>query len=443
MALITKTNEIHLITEQGIKVYNGGHSSQIQSAKLYENNQLKQVYTISAEKIILWRLDEGDSEFYCSSQLRYKDVPSRKIVTFELFKGLVVLATPNQLIIYEPDLSNAISEIQLTNVTLLASSASYLVALVDKLCFIYNSEYNLLCQYQLSEFASKIGFSSDGSLFCAALINNKIDVFSMSDPSSPSLLFSLYGHSLPVRSFDISSDNRILVSCGADRLVKIWGLEFGECRKTIISDSYEMCFTYNNMFMTAGDGLNYYENHVNLKKIHNGPCTGIISGSDFVCGVMENGLVLFRMGKYELMADETEELKLMGAEMVPGVADHEKYSRFLDQLERVSEGETELIGSLYSFLEDLEFTELEGFLGFLDDLSIHSLFDLLDRCSEKNVVLNCRIFLILSENYYDTCISNKEFERVRDGIILQMGMLRDLIGGNIAKIGMKLEGFEL
>ena len=46
---------------------------------------------------------------------------------------------------------------------------------------------------------------------------------------------SLYGHKLPVLCLDISSDSKLLVSGSADRNVKIWGLDFGDCHKSIFA----------------------------------------------------------------------------------------------------------------------------------------------------------------------------------------------------------------
>ena len=46
---------------------------------------------------------------------------------------------------------------------------------------------------------------------------------------------SLYGHKLPVLCLDISSDSELLVSGSADRNVKIWGLDFGDCHKSIFA----------------------------------------------------------------------------------------------------------------------------------------------------------------------------------------------------------------
>lgn len=48
---------------------------------------------------------------------------------------------------------------------------------------------------------------------------------------------SLYGHKLPVLSMDISSDSTLLISGSADKNIKIWGLDFGDCHRSIFAHS--------------------------------------------------------------------------------------------------------------------------------------------------------------------------------------------------------------
>lgn len=44
---------------------------------------------------------------------------------------------------------------------------------------------------------------------------------------------SLYGHKLPALAVDASDDDTILASSGADKTIKIWGLDFGDTHKTL------------------------------------------------------------------------------------------------------------------------------------------------------------------------------------------------------------------
>jgi hypothetical protein len=61
-----------------------------------------------------------------------------------------------------------------------------------------------------------------------------------------------YGHKLPVMSLDISSDSKMIITGSADKNIKIWGLDFGDCHKSI--------FAHNDSIMTLGfvPGTHYF-----------------------------------------------------------------------------------------------------------------------------------------------------------------------------------------
>lgn len=66
-------------------------------------------------------------------------------------------------------------------------------------------------------------------LFVASL-DSTIKVFF---DDSLKFFLSLYGHKLPVLAFDSSSDDTILASGGADKSIKIWGLDFGDTHRSL------------------------------------------------------------------------------------------------------------------------------------------------------------------------------------------------------------------
>jgi U3 small nucleolar RNA-associated protein 12 len=83
---------------------------------------------------------------------------------------------------------------------------------------------------ELDESVQWVQYTPDGQYYACALLNNKINIY-YSD--SDKLFLSLYGHKLPVMCFDISSDNTLVVSASADKNVKIWGMDFGDCHRSI------------------------------------------------------------------------------------------------------------------------------------------------------------------------------------------------------------------
>jgi WD40 repeat protein len=53
--------------------------------------------------------------------------------------------------------------------------------------------------------------------------------------STPIHSLTFYPFKLPVLAMDISHDSKLIVTCSADKNVKIWGLDFGDCHKSIFA----------------------------------------------------------------------------------------------------------------------------------------------------------------------------------------------------------------
>ena len=75
-----------------------------------------------------------------------------------------------------------------------------------------------------------VRFSHNGEYYIVSLLDSTIKVY-FSD--SDKLFLTMYGHKLPALSFDISNDDLLLVSGSADKNIKIWGMDFGNCHKSI------------------------------------------------------------------------------------------------------------------------------------------------------------------------------------------------------------------
>ena len=65
-----------------------------------------------------------------------------------------------------------------------------------------------------------------------ALLDSTVKVF---HDDSLKFFLSLYGHKLPVMSMDISDDGALLATGSADKTVKIWGLDFGDCHRSLLA----------------------------------------------------------------------------------------------------------------------------------------------------------------------------------------------------------------
>ncbi|PBP21521.1 WD domain-containing protein [Diplocarpon rosae] len=85
---------------------------------------------------------------------------------------------------------------------------------------------------KVSDDILSVRFSPDGRLLAIALLDNTVKVFFV---DSLKLFLNLYGHKLPVLSMDISFDSKLIVTCSADKNVRLWGLEFGDCHKAFFA----------------------------------------------------------------------------------------------------------------------------------------------------------------------------------------------------------------
>lgn len=85
---------------------------------------------------------------------------------------------------------------------------------------------------ELGEDVLAVKYFPSGSHYAVSLMDHSIRVF-FSDSDKEHL--SLYGHKLPVHCLDISSDNTLLASGGNDKNIRLWGLDYGDCRKSIFA----------------------------------------------------------------------------------------------------------------------------------------------------------------------------------------------------------------
>ncbi|KAI1436335.1 WD domain-containing protein [Xylaria sp. CBS 124048] len=108
---------------------------------------------------------------------------------------------------------------------------------------------------KVSDDVLSLKFSPDAKYLAVALLDSTVKVFFT---DSLKLYLNLYGHKLPVLDMDISYDGKLIVTCSADKTVRIWGLDFGDCHKAIIAhqDSIlQVQFVPNNR---EGNGHHFF-----------------------------------------------------------------------------------------------------------------------------------------------------------------------------------------
>lgn len=127
-------------------------------------------------------------------------------------KGFVSSSSDKMVRFWEFTVSNASNALAST---LSAEVSRELQMSHDALCVRYNSATQ----------ANKL-------MIAIGLLDSTIQVFY---DDSLKFFLSLYGHKLPVMCCDFSSDGKILASGSADKTVKIWGMDFGDCHRSMIA----------------------------------------------------------------------------------------------------------------------------------------------------------------------------------------------------------------
>jgi len=85
---------------------------------------------------------------------------------------------------------------------------------------------------KVSDDILSLRFSPDSRLLAVALLDHTVKVFFT---DSLKLFLNLYGHKLPVLNMDISFDSKLIVTCSADKNIRLWGLDFGDCHKAFFA----------------------------------------------------------------------------------------------------------------------------------------------------------------------------------------------------------------
>jgi U3 small nucleolar RNA-associated protein 12 len=108
---------------------------------------------------------------------------------------------------------------------------------------------------KVSDEILSLRLSPDSRLLAVALLDHTVKVFFI---DSLKLFLNLYGHKLPVLDMDISFDSKLIVTCSADKNVRLWGLDFGDCHKAFFAhhDSiHQVKFVPHNQ---DGNGHNFF-----------------------------------------------------------------------------------------------------------------------------------------------------------------------------------------
>ncbi|TBU08702.1 hypothetical protein CWI36_0106p0050 [Hamiltosporidium magnivora] len=277
-----------------------------------------------------------------------------------------------------------------------------------------------------------IYMSKDETLIGVGLMNTQIYIY---DFKTLERKVSLYGHSLPVRNFSISEDNKQLISCGSDKLIKIWGIEFGECRKSFIGNSSNVEFLYNDTrrFIFCDENIKYYNNFDLLKEFRSfdNQLAKISKEFMIVCGKFS--INLYMMNDYEYLPVESsnEEEDLRNEMKIVNVKNYEKFHDFIEEYEENKTKEN--LERLCKFLKKIPLLEIEKYIQHLDSFGVNLILECCLLIVNSNCVIVAKIFNSLIRIHKNTI--NKELsDKLYKEILKNICSLKDSIGSTLSFI---------
>jgi len=448
------------VTQSG-KIVFGGRTYDF---SFHENDILdiktekSKIYTLSKDKILIWdrvvedrvgRMDKrsvqaleyelGAENLSSEKLLINSSIPLKDGRCFALFAGHIVVGTGEGVRVFDMKFHELKSTVQVGPVSTMAASADLLAVSTDCTVRFYDTDFVETNSTTVPQAVVYSRFSPVGDIFLCSCLDNKIYQLIT---STLELRIVLYGHSLPVRCFSVSPDQKLLVSCGADKLVKVWGFEFGECRKTLVGNSTGVEFVSNSLFVFSDDGLEYYSGFEKLKRFRLFGSGVVCRGSDYLAVSTGRGLAVLSMNKYEFMREE-ESSEAVGP-LSRCVASAEDYDTFLHHIEGLESDFCDAsVMHFYEFIGKLEFTELREYLHVLDQVSIGILLRVLVRIVDLNPVIVTRLFIQLVRSQGSTVVGSDVFSEIRSKLIGRIREARDLYNTNLAQLETEINGFTI
>lgn len=402
------------------------HKYDITEIKKDKNNR---ICSFSKDKLIIWNIYEDKLSFY--NQIKISEGSD-----FCIYEDFYVLCDKQKIYFYNMHNLKIHKELNIEDsgsINVKMSTSEYskeftdskqeilAIAINQKVNF-YNKELEVIDSLDLQDFVSSIAIYN-GNLFIG-LLNPKVYIYD----NNKDLLKTLYGHSLPV--ININVNDKLIYTIGADKMLKIWGLDFGDCRKSIIiNESRNIQLVASNLFIVGSSILKYYHGFKIYHEKKYFDCQLLFLDEDYLIGSSENVLNIFSIDKYELekIDEDSEDSEIMETNVI-GITDLTKYEEFLNILEDSS---PEIPTKFNRFVQEIGLGDLDSYLVLLSATQIYSLVDLLFYC--ENIIIASRIFQSLVKLHKEVIVGNKKCNELRIDLMLKMKVLRDKLGKNVYK----------
>ncbi|KAL0265888.1 UNVERIFIED_CONTAM: hypothetical protein PYX00_011605 [Menopon gallinae] len=427
------------------------HESEIIGLDVLRSKARTCVFTLSRHRCICWEANKSKITKRLSIELE------AATSSLSVLKGMVMVADKEGIKSFSAETGEMVFRKDLGSCKTVQCSGNLLAVSSGSVLWMYSLEgvsnvekdggkkegaahtAESLSELRKEEFADEISYvriSERGKLIGVALYDTRIYVYEF---RTFGLRFTLYGHSLPVSFFDFSPDSKKLLSCGMDKLVKLWGLDFGECLKTFHENSRCLQFLNSDIFLCAAEGIRYYRKHALLKTFKTEqPLLVRLKNDMFVCSSFYS-VSLYKMERYEMVqeseSDESEACGLVKTVSICNTGQHDTFHTLLDKMHscrrrEVGEEFGKLCAKLYELVENIDLAELDKLLSTIDTHSVLLLADIMKTWDGKNLIVVSRLFMSLIRVHRGAVREHRAFFSVYETLLQRLKELRRIAHHN-------------
>ncbi|KAM0675332.1 beta transducin [Gurleya vavrai] len=278
---------------------------------------------------------------------------------------------------------------------------------------------------EFDEHIVNIEISKDTLVYAISFLNNNVKLF---DRKTNDQKIVLFGHSLPVKSMCFSPDNKLLLTCGADKLVKLWGTDFGECRKSFLGNTKNAEFITEDSFVYADNTIKYYKKHDLIKEFKGFDFSLLRYNKKFLIVALNYGLRIYRVGEYVFLkkeeSSEEEEILLTENKIV----NYKKFEKFVEELDSNNKEE------ILKLIKLMDFSEIDKLIFLLNAEQIKILIEIIGENFEKYPILMGKVFLYILKIHGYICEENEEIYKVYKKLSNEIDSARNEIGINFANL---------
>ncbi|KRH95346.1 hypothetical protein M153_1000157772 [Pseudoloma neurophilia] len=399
------------------------HTKEILDVKISD----KFVYTLSEEKLIKWQLPEYQDD---DEEMKLDFINSRsfehKMNGMCIFDSKLCMFDHQILFFICQETFQNTKTLDIENTSSIAASDDNFAVGSGREITIYNKDLEEASQILDESDVIFLRFSTTGKILGVSNLNNKINLY---QTETGAQIMSLFGHSLPVRFFDFSSDDKSLLSCSTDKLIKLWGVEYGECRKTILENAEMALFMRHNknIYLLTNDNLNYYNKNEKIKEFKNFDLRKFDFSDDFLVATSKYQINLYRMNNYEflkeLSSDFDEDLE---------IEDQKKFDRLENALEKYRNEET--CDDLVHELSTMDLAEIDPFIKLLNHSSLLLILQLYEDIGNFSTIIWIKIFLSLLTHHRSFCQENSRVYDAYSKIFKNLEKFHHMIKDNCREL---------